>query len=95
MDLNKEYSFEYLKNEAEELAKKALAQHMKEDDTICDCHECVLDTLGLTLNNIKPLYKTSLKGGIYTSAPDEEYLDTLEDAIKAAIQKIKNNPSHN
>jgi len=95
MDLNKKYSFEYLKNEAEELVKKSLAKHMKEDKTICDCEECVIDIIGLTLNSIKPLYRTSLKGGLYTTAPDKKYLASLEDAIKAAIQKIKNNPSHN
>ena len=95
MDLNKTYSFEYLVNEAEELVKKSLAKHMEEDDTICDCQECVLDTIGLALNSVKPLYKTSLRGLLYTTVPDEKYLESLENAVKIAIQKIKDNPSHN
>ncbi|MCL2792254.1 MAG: late competence development ComFB family protein [Spirochaetaceae bacterium] len=95
MDLNETYNFEYLVNEAEELVKKSLAKYMQKDNTICDCQECVLDTIGLALNSIKPLYKTSLKGSLYTTVPDEKYLESLDQAVKFAIQKIKDNPSHN
>ena len=95
MDLNKIYNFEYLKNEAEEFVKAALGKEMEKDDTICDCDDCILDIVGLTLNNIRPLYKTSLKGAVYTTVPDEKYLESLERAVKLAIKKIKANPSHN
>ncbi|MCL2294710.1 MAG: late competence development ComFB family protein [Spirochaetes bacterium] len=95
MNLNEIYNFEYLKNEAEELVKDTLAKEMKRDKTICDCQDCILDIVGFTLNNIKPLYKTSLKGGLYTNIPDEKYLEALKKTLKQAIEKIKANPSHN
>ena len=95
MDLNKAYSFDYLVNEAEELVKESLGKEMEKDDLICDCPDCILDIVGLALNNIRPLYKTSLKGSLYTTVPDEKYLESLERAVKLAIKKIKANPSHN
>ena len=94
MDLNKTYSFDYLVNEAEELVKESLGKEMEKDDSICDCSDCILDIVGLALNNIRPLYKTSLKGSLYTTVPDEKYLESLDRAVKLAIKKIKANPSH-
>ena len=94
MDLNKIYSFDYLENEAEELVKETLAKAMENDDSICDCQDCVLDIVGFTLNNIRPLYKTSLKGSLYTTVPDDKYLESLDRTLKLAIKKIKTNPSH-
>ena len=94
MDLNKTYSFDYLINEAEELVKDALGKEMEKDSKICDCQDCILDIVGLALNNIRPLYKTSLKGSLYTTVPDEKYLESLDRAVKLAIKKIKANPSH-
>jgi len=95
MDLNKSYSFDYLKNEAEELVKAALGNEMEHDSEICDCQDCILDIVGLALNNIRSLYKTSLKGTLYTTVPDEKYLESLNRSVKLAIKKIKANPSHN
>ncbi|MDX9800597.1 MAG: late competence development ComFB family protein [Spirochaetia bacterium] len=95
MGLNKLYNFDFLKNEAEELVKEVLEKEMEKDKTICDCQDCVLDIVGFALNNIKPLYKTSLKGSLYASAsaPDK-YIEAVENAVKYAVEKIKNNPSH-
>ena len=68
---------------------------MKNDESICRCSDCVLDIIGLALNNVKPLYKTSLKGVVYTtSGVDEKYIKAVEDSVRYAIEKIKNNPSH-
>ncbi|MCL2705711.1 MAG: late competence development ComFB family protein [Spirochaetaceae bacterium] len=94
MDLNNLYSFDYLINESEELVKEALGKEMEKDNTICDCQDCILDIMGLALNNIKPLYKTSLKGSLYTTVPDAKYVETLNKAVKLAIKKVKDNPSH-
>ncbi len=95
MELNKIYNFEYLENEAEELVKEALGKEMEKDNTICDCQDCILDIVGFALNNVRPLYKTSLKGSLYTTVPDEKYLESLQRAVQLAIKKIKANPSHN
>ena len=94
MDLDKIYNFEYLQNEAEEFVKEALAKEMENDSEICDCQDCILDIVGFALNNIRPLYKTSIKGSLYTTVPDEKYLESLNEAVKYAIKKIKANPSH-
>ena len=95
MGLNEIYNFDYLKNEAEELVKDVLEREMKNDTTICDCQDCVLDMIGFALNNIRPLYKTSLKGSLYAAATvHEKYMDAVEEAVKFAIEKIKKNPSH-
>ena len=94
MDLNTICSFDYLKNEAEELVKEVLGKEMDKDKTICDCQDCILDTVGLALNNVRPLYKTSLKGSLYTTTPDKKYIETLEKAVKLSIKKIKASPSH-
>ena len=94
MDLNEIYSFEYLQNEAEELVKEALAKEIENDKTICTCQDCILDIIGFALNNIRPLYKTSLKGSLYTTVPDEKYLEALDQVVKLAIKKVKVNPSH-
>ena len=67
---------------------------MAKDKTICDCEDCILDIVGLALNNIRPLYKTSLKGSLYTTVPDDKYLESLDRSVKLAIKKIKANPSH-
>ncbi|MCP5514241.1 MAG: late competence development ComFB family protein [Spirochaetales bacterium] len=95
MGLNEMYNFDYLKNEAEELVKEILEREMKLDKKICGCQDCVLDIVGFALNNIKPLYKTSLKGTLYASASvPEKYIEAVEEAVKFAIEKVKNNPSH-
>ena len=95
MDLNQIYSFEYLTNEAEELVKESLGKAMENDNTICNCQDCILDIIGFALNNIRPLYRTSLRGSLYTTVPDNKYLESLDRAVKLAIKKIKTNPSHN
>ncbi len=43
MDINSSYSFEYLKNEAEEIVKEVLEKELEKDDSICKCQDCVLD----------------------------------------------------
>jgi competence protein ComFB len=94
MGLNDIYNFDFLKNEAEELVKEVLEKEMEDDDGICGCQDCVLDIVGFALNNIRPMYKTSLKGSLYASTVNEKYMEAVENAVKYAIKKIKANPSH-
>ena len=95
MSLNDIYDFDFLKNEAEEIAKDALEKEMDKDKSICSCQDCVLDTIGFALNNVRPLYKTSLKGVVYTtSGINGKYVDAVEESVRHAIEKVKNNPSH-
>ncbi len=95
MDINSSYNFEYLKNEAEEIVKEVLERELEKDDDICKCQDCVLDIVAFALNNIKPIYKTSLTGSLYAkSARQTEYVKAAEDAVKYAIDVVKKNPSH-
>ena len=95
MDINSSYNFEYLKNEAEEIVKEVLERELEKDNDICKCQDCILDIVAFALNNIKPIYKTSLTGSLYAkSARQTEYVKAAEDAVKYAIDVVKKNPSH-
>lgn len=92
-----DYNFEYLRNEAESLILKELGRQLEAySDPICRCNDCVLDMAAMALNNVKPLYRVSLLGTLYTaSAMDEKsYATSVREAVFNAIEKIRKNPSH-
>jgi len=97
MALTDRYNFENLRNEAEKLVLKELEFHLDTyPEPICRCNECVLDMAAMALNSVKPLYRVSLLGSLYTaSAMDEKaYAISVRKAIVNAIEKIRKNPSH-
>jgi len=86
-----------LKNEAEEIVLNELERQLRSfPENICTCKECLLDMLTLALNSIKPLYRVTLMGKIYTRvAMDEKaYSTTMREAVFKAIEKVYRNPSH-
>jgi competence protein ComFB len=92
-----EYDFEHLKNEAENLVIKELGHQLEEyKDTICRCNDCIVDMAAISLNNVKPLYRVSLLGTLYTANAMEEkaYAKKIREAVSNAIKKVHNNPSH-
>jgi competence protein ComFB len=50
----------------------------------------------IALNTVKPLYRVSLLGTLYTAtAMDEKnYGSSVRDAVFLAIEKVRKNPSH-
>ena len=91
------YDFEYLKNDAENLVIKELGRQLESyTATICRCNDCVVDMAAVALNTIKPLYRVSLLGSLYTaSAMDEKtYATSVREAVYNAIEKVRKNPSH-
>lgn len=95
MDISSSYNFEYLKNEAEDVVKEVLEEELEKDDEICKCQDCVLDIVAFALNNIKPIYKTSLTGSLYAkTVRHTEYFEAAREAVKYAIDVVKKNPSH-
>jgi len=97
MDFKDDYDFEFLKNEAENLVVKELGRQLDEyPENVCRCNECIVDMAAITLNNVKPLYRVSLLGTLYTAtAMDEKsYADNLRHAVAAAIEKVRQNPGH-
>lgn len=92
------HNFEFLKNEAENLVIKELDRQLESYTAapICLCNDCVVDMAAMALNSVKPLYRVSLLGGLYTStAMDEKaYGGSVREAVFNAIEKVRLNPSH-
>ena len=92
-----EYNFEFLKNEAENLVIKDLGRQLESfPEPLCRCNDCVLDMAARALNSVKPLYRVSLLGTLYTSlAMDEKaYATSVREAVFNAIERVRKNPSH-
>jgi len=91
------YNFEYLENVAEELVLKELSRQLETISTgACLCNDCVVDMAAVALNTLKPLYRASLLGSLYTAvAMDEKaYATSVREAVFNAIEKVRKNPSH-
>jgi competence protein ComFB len=91
------YDFENLKNEAENLVLSDLSRQLESfPEPICQCNECVLDMAAIALNMVKPLYRVSLLGTLYTSSAMSEkaYATSVREAVFKAIEKVRKNPSH-
>jgi competence protein ComFB len=93
------YNFENLSNITEKLVLEELGRRLDEDtDNICKCNDCVVDMAAIALNSVKPLYRCSLLGELYTAEAavnDEVYVKSIKDAVEFAIKKVSLNPGHN
>jgi competence protein ComFB len=95
MPLKDRYEFENLVNEAENLVVQELETQIKELPDLCVCQDCVLDMAAFALNNVKPLYRVSLMGTLYTQSVNQtEYGIQVRKAVREAIRKVQSNPSH-
>jgi competence protein ComFB len=95
MGLKEEYDFEILVNEAEALVLEELGAQMAEAQGICTCQDCVLDMAAYALNNVKPNYRVSLMGKLYSRAVDRtEYTAEIKSAVSEGIRKVQANRSH-
>jgi competence protein ComFB len=93
----KHYDFENLKNEAETFVINELERQLDTlSEPACRCNDCVLDMAAIALNTVRPLYRVSLLGTLYTaSAMDgKAYASSVRDAVFTAIEKVRKNPSH-
>jgi len=97
MAFKDEYDFELLKNEAEVLVIREVEQQLKnEPESMCRCNECIVDIAAMALNAVKPLYRFSLLGALYASQAmtEQSYADSVKQAVKQAVSKVKKNPAH-
>jgi len=97
MEFINKYSFELLKNEAENMVITEIERQLKMGHKfMCRCNDCVVDIAAIALNNIKPLYRFSLLGTLYASQAisEQEYAEGVREAVLQAIEKVKANPSH-
>jgi len=91
------YELEHLKNEAENLVLAELGRQLEAyTDPICLCNECVLDMAAMVLNTVKPVYRVSLLGSLYAATAMDEaaYATSIQEAVSSAIEKVRENPSH-
>jgi len=94
MALEDQYNFEDLKNESERLVFDELeAQLAAAPGDICRTEECVLDMAAYALNLVKPMYRVTLLGRVYTAQLDERHMQQVHDAVARAIEKINSNPA--
>ena len=97
MALTDKYDFHVLKNEAETFVINELERQLETcPESMCRCNDCVLDMAAGALNAVKPLYRVSLLGTLYTAAAMDEqaYALSVKDAVNLAIEKVRKNPSH-
>jgi len=91
------YDFELLKNEAELLVVQELERQLAtQDEDICRCNECIVDMAAIALNAVKPLYRFSLLGTLYTAQAmnEQSYAESIQQAVAQAIVKVNGNPAH-
>ncbi|MDR1506894.1 MAG: late competence development ComFB family protein [Treponema sp.] len=90
------YNFDILTNEAEKIVITELGRQLESGTGICRCNECVLDMAAMALNAVKPLYRVSLLGTMYTAQAMNEtaYAKTVREEVAKAIEKVRKNPSH-
>ena len=95
MSLKDKYDLSDLKNDAEELVFAELEEVLEEKgSSVCQCDECVLDMICLSLNHVKPRYRVSLMGSLYTRVDDPDTRNQVEKAVRKAVEIVGTNPSH-
>ncbi len=97
MSLKDVYDFDFLVNDAEKLVLDEMEEQLKkkENSDICTCQDCVLDIAAYALNHVRPAYRASLIGRLYSGAVQgKEYARGIEAAVQAAIDKVRSNPMH-
>ena len=91
------HDLEYLENESEKIVLAEIERQLNSlPDYICTCKECILDVMALALNSIKPLYRVTLMGKIYTGIAMDEiiYANHVRNAVHKAIEKVHKAPYH-
>ena len=97
MDIEKEYDLSLLHNDTLGFVLKEMGERLEhaQEEGFCLCQDCVLDAIALAMNMLKPYYHASLLGNMYANAALENtYAREVKIAVQEALQKIKNNPSH-
>jgi len=97
MPLLDQNDLQFLENEVVNIVHNELEKQLSYlPDYICSCKECLLDVMALALNSIKPLYRVTLLGKIYTSAAiyEKSYEKNIKESVYKAIERVHKNPKH-
>ena len=87
------YNLDLIKNRSLELVISRIEKLLNERDDFCQCEVCVIDLIAYVLNNITPLYTTSLLDP-FENKKIETINEEIERAIKEGIKRIKEHPHH-
>ena len=69
---------------------------LKNREDICTCDKCKLDIAAITLNNLKPKYVVTEKGGLFAKVETLNYqfdVDLIKEVTKAA-KIVGDEPQH-
>jgi competence protein ComFB len=92
------YDFDGINNEGREFVLEELGKQLEAyKKPLCRCNECVCDMATLALNHVRPLYRRTLTGKMYTDEAmeqDQHYASEIKRAVSEAIEKIRANPGH-
>lgn len=85
-----------LRNLMEKEVERVVNKILKERKDICNCNKCRLDIAAIALNNLKPKYVVTEKGGLYGKLDTLNYqfdVDLTKEVTKA-IDIVKDKPLH-
>lgn len=96
MAIRDKYDLEDLRNETEDFVFQELEKQLDaiSDEDICKCHDCVLDMICLSLNQLEPRYRVSLLGTLYAKVESKELEDKIHDTVADVLMKVSQNPGH-
>ena len=94
MALSDKYDLSELTNQMEAFIFDEIEHQLDTiaDEDICKCNDCILDVACYALNNITPMYRSSLMGSLYARVEDVEVSIKVKTNVTEAIQKISQNP---
>ncbi len=95
MDIASHYDLEHLENRGMRIVLARAGSFLEERPAFCRCQQCVLDLLAFALNQVSPLYASSLLGPLTGRSKLMEKLDIeIEIALEEGARRIGRNPGH-
>jgi competence protein ComFB len=95
MNLSDRHLTDILINEAEAMVVREMERQIPRHQDLCTCDECIFDIAAYALNNVRPRYRVSLLDTVFADRKEQTvYAREIEQAVSAAISKVRENPSH-
>ena len=89
MKLTDMYDFSIINNEAFNLVIEEMENQLSPEEKT-DNEDFILDVATYALNQVKPAYRATLLGKLYTqSLKESKYMDSVKNAVSEAIKKIR------
>lgn len=85
-----------LHNLMEDEVIRIINELLKDREDMCTCDKCKLDIAAITLNNLKPKYVVTEKGGLFAKVETLNYqfdVDLIKEVTKAA-KIVGDEPQH-